>query len=350
MSPPLLDTPNPKQPANWQLTHAILQKLMPFHIVFSQNNTVVEVSPSLQKIASAICIGDNVTKWLSLPQDILLEKNFGHHSIKTLKVDMKSPHIKAIRCEMFPLELATPTNQARHEKKEDDAYYFLNFGANPYFIANANDFGLTRQDFPHSGPSIEWLYLSKVQETLYDQSLSNIDKLHNSQKTVRQQALYDALTGLYNRHGFDDIMNNLSARRYDDQIGLLQMDLDRFKPINDTYGHEIGDKVLKTVATRIQASLRRDDLAIRLGGDEFLIIIPRHITPPQLKTIADRLIKALSEPITIDTLRLDIGASLGGGIIAFKKDQIHDHLAKADQALYEAKKNGRGNFVLTDLA
>jgi diguanylate cyclase (GGDEF)-like protein len=118
------------------------------------------------------------------------------------------------------------------------------------------------------------------------------------------------------------------------------MDLDGFKPINDTHGHEIGDKVLKAVAQRIKSTARQGDFVARLGGDEFVLLVDNIDNASELGPVFSRLIRTISEPIGVGDLVVSVGLSIGASI--FPRDGISAEmlLAHADQAMYHAKKAG----------
>lgn len=171
----------------------------------------------------------------------------------------------------------------------------------------------------------------------------------------RQQHLYhlahfDQLTGLPNRLLFKDRLNHAfsQACRMDYMGALLFMDLDRFKLVNDTYGHPVGDKLLKIVAERLTGCLRNHDTIARLCGDEFTVILEnvKHVNTARF--IAQKIIDVLSEPAFIDNNKIFIGASIGISLFPFNHDDSGDAceklLKQSDAAMYHAKKQGRNTF------
>jgi len=160
---------------------------------------------------------------------------------------------------------------------------------------------------------------------------------------------HDSLTGLYNRKAFFQRLQETLAFAKRDQIekNIFYMDIDRFKQVNDNYGHDVGDEVLKEVAVRLKASLRETDHICRLGGDEFTVIL-NNFQPSCPKAAAKRIIKNLSQPYRIKDHVIDfITPSIG--ISAYPKDAVDmEKLIKcADIAMYEAKKD-RGSFIFYD--
>lgn len=153
-------------------------------------------------------------------------------------------------------------------------------------------------------------------------------------------AAHDPLTGLPNRIMFDDQLTRAlaSSARNKNIVGLMIIDLDGFKPVNDSLGHAAGDLVLKTIATRLDALLRKTDTAARLGGDEFAVIVENVMAPPGVEIVADRIIQEINKPYDGLPAGVKIGASIG--IALYPHDTQDDDQLRvfADRAMYVAKK------------
>ena len=164
------------------------------------------------------------------------------------------------------------------------------------------------------------------------------------------QALRDPLTGLPNRKHLNDRISDVVASMAGQvQVWMILVDLDRFKAVNDTLGHPIGDALLKIVGRRLMSAMRETDEVSRLGGDEFALLIRDRPDPAGVTILAKRLIDVLGRPYLIEGHLVHIGASLG--IASSQGIQDHDHLFKnADLALYAAKKAGRNTFCFFDPA
>ncbi|WP_456479416.1 putative bifunctional diguanylate cyclase/phosphodiesterase [Nautilia sp.] len=159
-------------------------------------------------------------------------------------------------------------------------------------------------------------------------------------------AKFDQLTGLANRYLFFKELK-LLIKEYEltgSPFALLFIDLDGFKFINDTYGHNIGDRVLQSVADKIKNMVRKEDLVSRIGGDEFTVILKNIENRKKIKEIAQKIIDTLKKPVKIDSLNLFLGASIGIYIIK-KFDNFQEIITKADIAMYEAKKAGKGTYL-----
>lgn len=165
---------------------------------------------------------------------------------------------------------------------------------------------------------------------------------------LRQSALLDPLTGTANRGGFNRIMTDLCQRYIAGGPGfvLVVVDLDRFKPVNDVFGHLVGDEILRRVVSRLRAILRPEDVVARLGGDEFSVILTGiDIDDPAVDNAANRIVDLLARPFLIDTRVVEIGASLGlaGPLTNADADPV-TLCRNADMALYAAKKAGRSTW------
>ena len=163
---------------------------------------------------------------------------------------------------------------------------------------------------------------------------------------LQHQALHDALTELPNRSLLSDRIRQsiLLAQREHHQLALLVMDLDRFKDINDTLGHQYGDQVLQHVAERMRAALRESDTIARLGGDEFAILLP-NTGLTQAKAIADKLLRTIDEPFQIAEQVLHVGGSIGITLFPQHGEDEVTLLQRADVAMYIAKREHRGAAV-----
>src|SRR5262249_55797440 len=136
------------------------------------------------------------------------------------------------------------------------------------------------------------------------------------------------------------------SNRYGTTVAVLFLDLDRFKPVNDSLGHAAGDELLVQVAQRLRASLRRGDVVARFGGDEFVVLCEHPAGQREMRELANRLINALSEPVSVSGWTAAVGASVGIAIGGGGRITIDVLIRDADAALYQAKELGRGRAVL----
>lgn len=163
---------------------------------------------------------------------------------------------------------------------------------------------------------------------------------------IQRYAYHDNLTCLPNRRLLQDRFQQAlaNAQRHGTEMALLFLDLDKFKPINDSLGHKIGDEVLKTVAVRLASCLREGDTLSRLGGDEFAVLLLNIAGEEEAASVAQKIIDVTSEPIPINGQGLQVGCSVGISIFPEDGTDYEILLKNADAAMYRAKENGRNNF------
>ena len=169
---------------------------------------------------------------------------------------------------------------------------------------------------------------------------------HRATQRITQLAHYDHLTGLANRGLFYERLNCAVARcnRNDMAIALMFLDLDHFKAINDTLGHECGDSLLKTVATRIKKCIREIDTGVRLGGDEFAVLLEQIVSVEDVAAVAQRILQLLAQPIIVNHHQLQITGSIGVTIYPWDSANPQELLSHADAAMYRAKAQGGNSY------
>jgi diguanylate cyclase (GGDEF)-like protein len=171
------------------------------------------------------------------------------------------------------------------------------------------------------------------------------------QEQLAFQAYHDSLTGLANRAMLLERLNQAlsRARRQNRAVAVLYLDLDRFKVINDTHGHEVGDAVLAEIGRRLQQVVRLEDTVGRMGGDEFAIITEDLGSPPilhSLRSLAERIVTGVGRPFVIRDLTFTVGASVGVAVSRSGHDDVETMLRDADLAMYRAKDSGRSGYLI----
>ncbi|TXT33823.1 MAG: Diguanylate cyclase/phosphodiesterase with PAS/PAC sensor(S), partial [Comamonadaceae bacterium] len=174
----------------------------------------------------------------------------------------------------------------------------------------------------------------------------NITERKHVEQQLFHQATHDALTGLFNRACFKDRLQHAihNAHRSGDNLSVIFIDLDNFKVVNDTLGHDIGDKLLKRLAQRMRSALRESDSVARFGGDEFVILIEQTATSQDRDAVVHKLFEALTQPCDIDTHRLFPGCSLGIAVYPCDGSNVDTLMRNADTAMYVAKAQGRNGY------
>ena len=174
----------------------------------------------------------------------------------------------------------------------------------------------------------------------------DISERKEREKQLEHYANYDTLTGLTNRVVFNDRLNHLLSQRIAQKIyhAVLFIDLDRFKEINDTMGHSVGDQILIMVANRLKSITRKGDTLARIGGDEFTMILQNINNPLQASIVCDKILSILKEPLEIDGHHFHVTSSIGISIYPDDSTSSENLVKYADSAMYHAKENGKNNY------
>jgi len=170
-------------------------------------------------------------------------------------------------------------------------------------------------------------------------------------KLLGQVVPFDPLTGLPNRKRLRDRLRQairLARRIRQSSVGILFIDLDHFKAINDTYGHAVGDAVLIEIAARLRACLRESDMIARLGGDEFVALLGHLRNSEDTVIVAERILNACTRPIIVAEQVCQISASLGLAVWPFDGETVDELLQNADRAMYASKDEGRNTLRFYD--
>jgi diguanylate cyclase (GGDEF)-like protein len=194
--------------------------------------------------------------------------------------------------------------------------------------------------------------LVSAQQKLRRQSRRRELLLLQEKAELERKALSDPLTGVWNRRGVEQELQRIlgdPAGGSSRQVAVCMIDLDDFKPVNDAYGHAVGDQVLVAVTRRLRGFLREEDILGRLGGDEFIVIF-RNCADPQIsRKLAARIVIGLKAPFFFDGLQVRIGASIGIALNAADPDEsMTALLERADQAMYVAKHGGKGHLIIAE--
>jgi diguanylate cyclase (GGDEF)-like protein/PAS domain S-box-containing protein len=197
----------------------------------------------------------------------------------------------------------------------------------------------------------EWLSITAVRNSTgkvenYLAIFSDITPRKREEQELYDLATHDTLTGLPNRFLFSERFRRAIARakRASHLVGLLYLDLDRFKPVNDLLGHECGDQLLQTVARRIKRSVREEDTIARLGGDEFAVILEHLLRPRDAAATARKLLHALARPFLLEGHKASVTASIGITVYPLDGDDVETLVKRADGAMYRAKTERRNDY------
>jgi diguanylate cyclase (GGDEF)-like protein/PAS domain S-box-containing protein len=197
----------------------------------------------------------------------------------------------------------------------------------------------------------EWLNISAIrnetgQVTNYVGIFSDISTIKVAENKLTHLAHHDALTNLPNRTLFQEKLNLAikQAESSDESIAVLFLDLDNFKPVNDTLGHRIGDLLLQAVAERLAATIRTTDTVARIGGDEFTVVLTGFKTPQNAGRVAEKLLQTISHPYLLEEHLVKIGVSIGISVYPSDGQTAEELLLLADMAMYFSKRQGRNRY------
>ena len=198
----------------------------------------------------------------------------------------------------------------------------------------------------------DYLVKGQIQGDLLARSIRYAIERKRTEERLTYLAQYDQLTGLVNRALFRDRLEQavVRARRTNQGFALLLLDLDRFKAVNDTMGHDAGDALLKIVADRLKSCVREVDTVARMGGDEFTMILEGTATEVGASTVAKRIVHTVSQPCAVSGRQVTVGVSIGLTLFPHDQSDVGDLLKHADAAMYQAKEKGGDSFVFFSAA
>lgn len=215
----------------------------------------------------------------------------------------------------------------------------LSLGADPALALGRHR--LTACDFAESDPMVDYLYLIEVHGLLLSEFERLSDRLDHARAAAERAAVTDKLTGLHNRRAMDAHLGKLS-KSGTRPFGLMHLDLDYFKTINDTLGHAAGDRVLEEVARILRDEVRAGDMVARMGGDEFMLVFGDCNDATLMQRISDRIIRRLENPIAWEGHLCRISGSVGITMSTYYETLDPDRLVSdVDAALYASKRAGR---------
>ncbi|MFT4716109.1 MAG: diguanylate cyclase (GGDEF)-like protein [Paracoccaceae bacterium] len=313
-----------------------LDQLMPMHLWIGPTGHIIRVGPTLRKLRRGQdIIGARLTELLEFrrPRSIQIMTDLFAADGKTAHVVFRA----GPRSSMKGLIIHLPHNQG----------VLLNLSLGISVADSVGEYGLKSKDFAPSDTTVEMLYLIEAQAAVLQESKNLNMRLQGAKIAAEEQAFTDTLTGLKNRRALDHILDRELGRTPENKFGLMHIDLDFFKSVNDTHGHAAGDHVLQKAARIFVEETRTDDIVARTGGDEFVLILMNCNDEDILNRIAARIIKRLEKPILFDGVACRISASIGITVSSYYSDPNVEQISgDADAALYESKHKGRSCFTM----
>lgn len=311
-----------------------LDQLMPMHLCLSASGQIVSVGPTLAKL---------------FPDTVLLKRDLfalfeirRPGGISTIKDLTKHAGQKLY---LAALDSTLPTMRGIVVPRAKGRGLLLNLSFGIGVIDAVRHHSLTAGDFSPTDLTVELMYLVEAKSAVMDELRSLNLRLQGAKVAAEEQALTDTLTGLRNRRALEAELAALARQAI--PFCLMHIDLDYFKAVNDTLGHAAGDHVLREVAAVLRAETRHGDTVARVGGDEFVVVLPALADPAILHQIALRIINRLAVPMDYEGQPCRIAGSIGMTISArYPTPDIERMLSDADQALYASKHAGRARATL----
>lgn len=309
----------------------MLDMLMPMHVWFGPDGRVIRTGPTFTKLyGSDKLAGENV-------MDLFAIRRTGTQNSMATLLAMAGQRLSLSLTSLPDLPM-----RAQCVAMPENSGGILNLSLGLSFAEAVDVRGLTLHDFSPCDHTVDLLYLREAIAAVAKESRRLTDRLLAAERAAALRAATDELTGLANRRALAAHLDQLlwdSTKNF----GLMQIDLDHFKEVNDTYGHHAGDAILRRVSSVLKSAIRDGDVAARTGGDEFVLVIRGTDDPETLDYVAQRVLRQLKSPVEFDGHEFEIGASIGTTRSSlYARPDADQMLRDADEALYASKRQGRG--------
>ncbi|MEM6482198.1 MAG: diguanylate cyclase [Pseudomonadota bacterium] len=318
----------------------VLDGLCPMHLVLDGQGLVVHCGATLRKIFAPIDpVGLALTSLFVVKRPRSGEGMQALLARKGKKVQLAFRAAPYTEMKGIVLDLSDTT----------PGCIVLNLSFGISLIEAVRSYNLTNGDFAVTDLATEMLYLHEANSAAMEASRQLNQRLQGAKLEAEKQAFTDTLTGLNNRRALDPLIARLVEKG--ENFALMHLDLDHFKPVNDRLGHAAGDHVLCEVAQILRKATRSGDTIIRSGGDEFILVFSSMPKQFDLNSLAERLLRALSQPIAFNDATCEISASVGIALSAhYATPRLDEMMEDADMALYAAKAQGRARYVVYSTA
>ena len=308
---------------------ASLARLMPLYCLVSESGYITEIGPTLARMVDPDRVMGRPFLEVFQVRRPATVSNFAalsEQACQRLEVVFRDGPVTVLRGLSVPMA---------------DGGLLINLSFGIGVIESVRRHGLTDADFAPTDLTVEMLYVVEAKTAVMEELRELNLRLRGAKERAEEEAMSDILTGLRNRRALEAALDDLVGRAQ--PFGLMHLDLDFFKEVNDTHGHAAGDHVLQQVARVLTEETRMDDTVARIGGDEFVIVMPQLADAEQMVQIAGRINTRLHQPILFNGQECQVSISIG--MVLSRDCATADParlLAAADHALYDSKHAGRG--------
>jgi diguanylate cyclase (GGDEF)-like protein len=363
--------PQPAPPVRYvPFDEDVLGALMPLHLQVSATGHITSVGPTLKKLRpDEELLGQRLLEVFEIKRPLHIDsfRDLLDHDGCVIRTKFRHGHKLGMKGLFVPLTPHPPMLPDRREEgaaapvlrpvprgsmgriAQEPRGALINLSLGVNVVEAVHRYSLSNADFAPADPTVDMLYLIEAKSVALEESKRLNARLEDARVEAEAQAFTDTLTNLQNRRSMDAHLQQLERSGL--PFGLMHLDLDYFKQVNDTYGHGAGDHVLKYVAGVLQDETRAGDLVARVGGDEFVLIIKGCVDLVVLEGIAWRIISRLEEPIAYGNDMCRISASIGTTLSSYYSTPAADRMLNdADRALYSSKDQGRARHTIFDPA
>ncbi len=314
-------------------------RLMPLHVLLDGAGRIVSYGPTLAKL-----VPEGSLIGVPLFEAFEVRRPSGLASIADLTARAGERLRLVLRRGLRPLAfrgIAMPLHRGSEATGGQGVGMILNLSFGIGVVDAVRSYALTDADFAATDLAVEMMYLVEAKTTAMETLKGFALRLQGDKQAAETQAMTDTLTGLRNRRALAHLLER--QIRSGLTFGLMHIDLDFFKAVNDTFGHAAGDYVLRRVADVLNLETRAGDIVARVGGDEFVAVFPELTDVRELEGIARRIIESLSQPIPFEGKTCRVSASIGVTTSdSYSVPEIARMQHDADEALYVSKRAGRG--------
>jgi len=312
-----------------------LDMLMPMHLLVSPTGHIFRAGPTASKLVADTVMGRRFLEIFEVrrPRSIVSARDLIASAGTNLRLQLRSGRGGTLK----GMATALPGSKG--------ILVNLSFGIG--VVDAVRDYGLIEANFASTDLAVELLYLVEAKTGVMDELRQLNERLQGARTTAEQQAQTDTLTGLANRRALEKHFDRLKGLGR--SFSLMQLDLDYFKDVNDTFGHAAGDHVLQIVAGILREESREQDIVARVGGDEFVVLFDELIDEVKLLAVAKRIVDRLEQPIDFQGQTCRISGS--GGIAVsthYASPDIAEMFTDADVALYASKRGGRAQVRVAE--